>query len=82
MFRTRFITFRTRSTLFRNWEEKITEHFKARVLGPEKEEVPWLAPDSKSGSLVRQVAMVQDIMDQELYAKEFVARLESGICCV
>ncbi|KAL5268229.1 hypothetical protein ACHWQZ_G002180 [Mnemiopsis leidyi] len=56
-----------------DWEKEIEEKFSV-LISNRRDTIPWLSSDSQSGSLVRHYVMVQDILDQEFYTKQFVAR--------
>ena len=56
-----------------NWEKDIEDQFSDLIFA-KRNKIPWLSSDSPSGSLVRHYVMVQDILDQEFYTKQFVAR--------
>ena len=64
-----------------NWEEEITRTFENHISTSGENAVPLLSSDSASGSLVRHHVMVQDILDQEFYTKEFTAKCQ-GKCDV
>ena len=61
-----------------NWEEDVARTFDAHISNSGEEVIPWLSSDSKSGSLVRHYVMVQDILDQEFYTKEFTAKSQEN----
>ena len=56
-----------------NWEKDIEDQF-SDLISAKRNKIPWLSSDSPSGSLVKHYVMVQDILDQEFYTKQFVAR--------
>ncbi|XP_063684555.1 mini-chromosome maintenance complex-binding protein-like [Bolinopsis microptera] len=56
-----------------NWEKELDSKF-STLISTSRDNIPWLSSDSLSGSLVKHYVMVQDIMDQEFYTKQFVAR--------
>ena len=58
-----------------DWEKEVDSKF-STLISTSRDNIPWLSSDSPSGSLVKHYVMVQDIMDQEFYTKQFVARLE------